>query len=214
MKISRTASFGIGVVVTLVIGSGTAYAATGGTFLLGKSNSASSTTTLANSRGTALSLSSKAGTAPLKVNRATKVTNLNSDQLDGLDSSRFALTTGQSNTLRSEGAAVIDADQDGTPDTVAAFAYCPAGTLMTGGGGEDYSSDGVLFVNAPFDRTSWWVVSTTADLSATNQQNVIAFVQCYNPRGGVAGGVFRATTAAPTASQLAAATKLLARKHR
>jgi hypothetical protein len=70
---------------------GTAMAATGGTFLLGKSNSATATTSLSNSAGTALSLSSKSGTAPLSVNKnKTKVGYLNSDLLDGLDSTAFA----------------------------------------------------------------------------------------------------------------------------
>ena len=83
MKISRPVAFGMGVIMTLVIGSGTAYAATGGKFILGKSNSAGKTSTLTNKHGTALSLNSKAGTPSLKVNRTTKVPNLNADLIDG-----------------------------------------------------------------------------------------------------------------------------------
>jgi hypothetical protein len=63
--------------------SGTAVAATGGTFILGQSNSASSVTRLTNSEGVALSLRSPAGTAPLAVNRPVVVTNLNADMVDG-----------------------------------------------------------------------------------------------------------------------------------
>ena len=62
---------------------GTAYAATGGTFLLGRSNAATSPTTLTNSAGTPLALNAKAGYAPLGVNSTTKVGRLNSDLLDG-----------------------------------------------------------------------------------------------------------------------------------
>ena len=58
----------------------------GGTFLLGRSNAATSPTTLTNSAGTPLALNAKAGYAPLGVNSTTKVGRLNSDLLDGLDS--------------------------------------------------------------------------------------------------------------------------------
>lgn len=63
--------------------SGTAVAATGGTFVLGTRNTADSTSVLTNSAGPALSLESPAGTPPPKINRTTKVTNLNADLLDG-----------------------------------------------------------------------------------------------------------------------------------
>ena len=66
---------------------GTAAAATGGTFLLGRSNTATSVTTLTNSTGTPLSLGGRAGFAPMTVTSTAKVGRLNSDLLDGLDSS-------------------------------------------------------------------------------------------------------------------------------
>jgi hypothetical protein len=66
--------------------SGTAVAATGGTFILGKANSADSVSTLSSSVGSALSLRSPAGSAPLQVNRTVKVARLNADLLDGIDS--------------------------------------------------------------------------------------------------------------------------------
>lgn len=65
---------------------GTAAAATGGTFVLGRGNAATSTTGLSNSAGTPLTLTGKAGYAPLAVSSTTKVSRLNSDLLDGLDS--------------------------------------------------------------------------------------------------------------------------------
>lgn len=66
---------------------GTAAAATGSYLIAGRSNAATTTTYLSNSAGTPLGLSSKTGTAPLAVNSSTKVARLNSDLLDGLDSS-------------------------------------------------------------------------------------------------------------------------------
>jgi hypothetical protein len=80
----------VGYLALFVAMTGTAAAATGGTFILGKSNVASTTTTLTHSSGgVPLSLQTRSGRAPLKVNSSTKVTNLNVDKLDGIDSSQF-----------------------------------------------------------------------------------------------------------------------------
>jgi len=67
-----------------------AYAASGGPLLVGKGNKATKTTKLKNTgAGPALSLTPKPGTAPLAVSDATKVTNLNADLVDGLDSTQL-----------------------------------------------------------------------------------------------------------------------------
>ena len=83
---------------------GTAYATTDGKLVLGRSNDATTQTALAapvagpalqvsNASGgagaTALDLNVAAGHPPLTVNSSSKVTNLNADQLDGIDSSGF-----------------------------------------------------------------------------------------------------------------------------
>jgi hypothetical protein len=85
---------------------GTTYAATGGNFILGQANTASSTTSLARTGAntakglqvtntstgtgaTALGLSVASGHAPFTTNSGTKVTNLNADKLDGVDSIGF-----------------------------------------------------------------------------------------------------------------------------
>lgn len=72
-----------------------AYAATGKPMLLGKSNSASKTTTLKAKNGPALKLRTKPTVPPLKVSSGAKVRKLNADLLDGLDASRL-----QTRTLR------------------------------------------------------------------------------------------------------------------
>jgi hypothetical protein len=69
--------------------SGTAVAATGGNVRLGMFNSAGETTVLKSKEGEPLSLRSEPGVAPLRVNGEAKVTRLNADQLDSLDSSEF-----------------------------------------------------------------------------------------------------------------------------
>src|SRR4051812_10669303 len=72
-------------------GTGTAVAATGGTFVLGRPNTTTTPTNLTNTNGTALGLTSKAGTPSLFVSNTVKVGNFNADLLDGLDSTAFAL---------------------------------------------------------------------------------------------------------------------------
>jgi hypothetical protein len=81
--------------------SGTAYAATGGNFLLGKANTANKVSTLTNTAGAAMKLTSggtgtpltlnaPSGLPPMTVNSATKVSHLNADLLDGLNASDLA----------------------------------------------------------------------------------------------------------------------------
>jgi hypothetical protein len=94
----------VGYVALFIALGGTTYAATGGNFILGQSNSASSTTSLTrtgantgkglqvtnNSTGagaTALGLNVAGGHAPFTVNSGTKVANLNADKVDGQDAS-------------------------------------------------------------------------------------------------------------------------------
>ena len=64
--------------------SGTAVAATGGSFILGKSNTATSVSSLANTKGTALSLSSAATAAPLTVSNSVQVPHLNASEVGGI----------------------------------------------------------------------------------------------------------------------------------
>ncbi len=74
--------------------SGTAYAATGGDFILGKANTATGVTSLTNKKGTALSLSASPATPPLKVSNNVQVPNLNASELGGHTSSAFLPTNG------------------------------------------------------------------------------------------------------------------------
>ena len=80
----------VGAVAVLTL-TGTAYAATGGTFVLGRSNAASSQTLLTSSgAGPVLALSTRSGQVPLAVSAAAgKATNLNADRLDGLDAGQL-----------------------------------------------------------------------------------------------------------------------------
>jgi hypothetical protein len=106
MWIGRTTVFvvGLAVILALVFGlASTASGANGGNFKLGQTNVATLITRLAGTQGangtmfevqnnnagtddTALSLKVQSGEPPMQVDSSTKVTNLNADQLDGLDS--------------------------------------------------------------------------------------------------------------------------------
>jgi len=70
------------------------YAANGGPLLLGKSNTASKTTTLKTTgNGAALSLKSKKNKPPLKVSSSTKVAKLNADLVDGVEADALETTS-------------------------------------------------------------------------------------------------------------------------
>jgi hypothetical protein len=115
--VGRTASmvFGLALVLALMIGAASvALAGTGvgGVFNLGQTNTVNALTRLAgsvagsslvidnNSTGTgatALDLQVEPGKPPMKVNRTTKVANLNADTVDGLDSTRLVEARGDVN---------------------------------------------------------------------------------------------------------------------
>ena len=98
----------LGALALFVSLGGFGYSATGGNFILGRQNSAGKQTTLSaqvskkalqitntktTAGATALGLKVAAGHAPFTVSSGTKVTNLNADRLDGIDSASF-LTLG------------------------------------------------------------------------------------------------------------------------
>ena len=103
-KFRLTPSMTVALLALVVALGSTGYAANGGAFLLGLINGATQRTflganfngtalqinnTSAGASATALTLTVAAGHPPMKINTATKVTNLNADYLDGIDSARF-----------------------------------------------------------------------------------------------------------------------------
>ena len=211
----RPAGFVAGVIAALVIGGGSAYAANGGSVILGKANYATAGTGISNSGGTPLYLYSKSGTPPLKVNRTVKVPYLNSDLLDGLDQSAFLRATGKAvNADKLDGydnsafalaagghtgyitanGEFADVDSDGVADVLIATATCPVGTKLTGGGVDNWTGHTTLVDSAGPDGT-WWAAAIADEYSNVND-DVVAYAVCYNPRGVVPG----ATTIAPSTS--------------
>jgi hypothetical protein len=147
---SRAAGVGAVVIATLVVGAGVADASTGASFILGHKNTATSTTTLADSKGTPLALTAKKGHAPLKVNSSAKVAHLNADELDGLESNQLQRRVGQAcqagsaiRGISPSGSVTCQKAGGGSgsfSSTVAAIAsgvgiaYCPAGSNPISGG--------------------------------------------------------------------------------
>lgn len=93
-NLSGRIALAVSVLALVAATTGTAIAATGGTFLLGKKNTASSTTSLKSERGPALKLTAT-GSPPLAVSNRKRVSRLNADLIDGIDSSSFALKSQQ-----------------------------------------------------------------------------------------------------------------------
>lgn len=192
MKHNVGTALGLIAVGAVLAGTGTAAAATGGTFLLGRDNTAAASTVLRNS-GTAPNLTlpaARAGQAPLAVSASSgKVANFNADKLDGVDSAAFALAGGGVGSVEGLGELVDfdgngvpdDLDADGVPDLSVAYAECPAGSKLTGGGHAAFPAAGAV-ISAP-DGNGWLVV--TFPDADTVPDDVVAVAQCYNPRGPV-----------------------------
>jgi hypothetical protein len=116
---------GLAVILALVVGvASTALGANGGNFILGSlNNTATAITKLTGTVGggpalqvsnpstatgsTALDLQVATGKAPMKVNRTTKVTNLNADKVDGKDAPLWAVINANGTIARSFGVTSI-----------------------------------------------------------------------------------------------------------
>ena len=138
-------------IAALVIAmSGTGYAATGGTFILGRANHETSTATLADSKGTPLALSAPARKAPLTVNRNVMVKNLNAQYLGGLTATGLAETGGQGFTAPGTSAPITS-----TPAIVASTGPLHPGTYYVAATAE-------LFVVTADGEGGCWIATGSA----------------------------------------------------
>lgn len=173
----------LGIVATLLLAGG-AFAATGGTFVLGRNNAASSQTLLTNSNATSpvLALSTRSGQVPLAVStNSGKATNLNADRLDGLNSSDLQLRVTSTcapgsaiGSIDATGGAACQSTKDaaiqvftGAMTDGAGLARCPAGTFAIGGGVVPNRASGkaALLYSSVFlssDGTSGWQAAAEA----------------------------------------------------
>ncbi|MSW42680.1 MAG: hypothetical protein F2842_10750, partial [Actinobacteria bacterium] len=134
-------ALGVSVVALVVAMSGSAIAATGGTFILGRSNTATATTILSNTAGTPLSLKAKSGRAPLAVNSSVLVPKLNADLLDGLHSGAFLRSKATAANASKLGGQTLGQVKSGlkiTPQQLATLRWdkdpTKPGTFATGAG--------------------------------------------------------------------------------
>lgn len=112
---------------------GTAAAATGGTFTLGRANTATRTTTLTDKATVPLSVVGSTGRAPLKVNSRVKVANLDADLVDGLDSTALQRRVGGGCAIGSFITAIASSGAvacDSPPTPPSAAASCPDGQAI------------------------------------------------------------------------------------
>jgi hypothetical protein len=209
----------------VAVGSGTAYAATGGDLILGKYNEAGATTTVKSTKGAALALKAKSNTPVLKVSNGKKIAKLNADKLDGFSSEQFLkqgsalnadtldglsseqfLKVGQSpvggtGQVQATGIA-IDLSGNGVPDAVASTAYCPAGSSLTGGGGFDGTSTGYLLASAPSSDSRGWVFAVgITEFSGDTSGDTTSYAMCWGSNGKPVGTARKSTT--PNAADLA-----------
>jgi hypothetical protein len=199
MARATTVVVGVAIMLGLIFGVATsAFGANGGNFILGSlNNTATAITKLTGTVGggpalqvsnpstatgsTALDLQVATGKAPMKVNRTTKVTNLNADKLDGKDSTAFvpasrvpmwAVVNGDgtikrkspevvsAGTIFSPGGYVVTFNRDVSQCAFAATPY----TLM----GNKFATAGTDLVGVNSVRVETWVDSGGASNSAFN----------------------------------------------
>lgn len=144
-------------IAALVIAlSGTAYAATGGTFILGTSNRETSTASLSDSAGTPLELFAPSGTAPLAVDRTAMVKNLNAEYLGGMTATGLAETGGEGSTAPN-----TDTPIHNTPMLIASTGSLQAGTYYV-------SATAELFVAVGDGEGACWIATSAAPDTAIN----------------------------------------------
>ena len=135
---------------------GTAVAATGGNFILGKANTATSMSSLTNTKGTALKLVAPAGAAPLQVSNSVQVPRLNASELGGHTASAF---------LPATGTAANSSKLGGTP----ASGYMQGGGNTTGARLTLPTDSGSFLLQIPSVR-----VSAGCDVGGTGAELIIS----------------------------------------
>ncbi|CAB4846226.1 unannotated protein [freshwater metagenome] len=169
-SLSGRAALALSVVAVVVAMSGTAIAATGGSFILGRGNAETTTAGLTNTAGIPLSLAAKTGYAPLAVNSTVKVARLNADLLDGVDSSLFLRSTATAVNATKLGGQTLAQVKSGLAITPAQLATLrwdkdPTKPGTYGSATGSSSQSGVAF-----DGTHVWVANSQSNtVSVLNQ---------------------------------------------
>ncbi|GAB3685892.1 hypothetical protein [Angustibacter aerolatus] len=196
------------VVGAVVSPAASATAAAAKSVLLGHANRTTATTSITNTKGTALSLSAGKGKAPLAVNSRKTVKNLSSDLLDGHSSSDFLGRTAKAaDADKVDGRSSTDfASAKGITGTVVASdaaAVCPAGTVLTGGGG--LAETGIALSGPDTTEAGAIVPNTWLALAVSSDEtDVISLATCYSPLGKAIPGAIAPAGATARSTALAA----------
>lgn len=110
---------------------------------------------------------------------------------------RYASAQAKTKSFDASGVS-LDLDDDGLDDVLAAYARCPRGTQMTGGGIFDYTSTGYLIGSYPDTEgtEAWLAVVGIAEDTYESPDDLVASVTCWSPTGTPPGG-YRQSTDTP-----------------
>jgi hypothetical protein len=217
-------AMGVALIALFIALSGTTYAATGGNFILGQANTATTQTSLTAGVGGAkvlqltntstasgaegLGITVGTNKAPIRVNStAGKAANLNSDKLDGLDSTAFLRTTGKaadSNLLDGIDSSGFLTPSAGTMNDITNLAGCNEGPIasypLTLARSARIYGAGSAFTAVGFDAAGPWSPSyrvrlldaSNAEVAATGE--VIMPTTTAEARGASVSGVLLSTS--------------------
>jgi hypothetical protein len=179
--------------VALVIGgAGVADAATGGNFILGGTNIASSTSVLTDTTGIPLSLNAVAGQQPFSVNNAVQVNRLNAQYVGGESAAQLQSSGGVGITSPEVKIALADGK---AATTVASTGALPAGTYYVSATALAYGAGDAVFcivpATAPTATTNWGGGGGDAEFVQAAETNVVTVPAntivseaCYGTAGG------------------------------
>lgn len=124
-------STAMSIVALIFAMSGSAYAVTGGSFVLGHRNTTSAVSTLRNTHGTALALTAPAGKPALSVSNTTQIGRLNASYLQGKSPSAFLAAGGTAVNATHLGGLPASGflASDGTAANAKALGGSPAGSF-------------------------------------------------------------------------------------
>jgi hypothetical protein len=165
MRMPRPTHSGVVAYLALLVAlSGTAVAANGSPFLLGRKNHETSPATITSASGPAVRFNTAPGTPPFTVNRPVKVARLNADLLDGKSARAFLPRGGKAvNADLLDGLDSGEFQRNLQVNLVTAVVHeyygavdCPTGWVATGGGfaNEVVPSGQVVRIDRNSPRTS------------------------------------------------------------
>jgi hypothetical protein len=132
-----------------------------------------------NTNGPALRLEPKAGQPALSVSNGVKITNLNADRLDGVDSTSF-LRAPVYRKLQSGGIQLNSISPCDQGEVCGLIVSCDDGDVALGGGGEPFNTDDFdpLFESGPIGAqpSVGWFIGWTNQTDRLTEAN--AFVIC------------------------------------